>query len=479
MTSLPPIRLSDLAAEVLQVIEQSFASKSYWVIADVTNHTFKQQSNYHYFELVEKDAASNNVVVKFPARAWGTGSQKIAQFEKLTGQRFGNDINVLVNVSVEYHATYGLRLSVLGIDPNFTLGLLEQQRQETLNRLVKEYPDHIQLIDGRYITYNSRLRLNRVIQRIAILSSSTSAGFQDFTHTLENNNHAYRFLTDHYVVMVHGENNARQFIDKMIEVYRSGIAYDALVIIRGGGAQTDFLLFNDYFIGRAIARFPIPVITGIGHQKNETIADLMAHTSTKTPTQAAEFIIAHNRKFEEDMLDLQKRLVIKLQQLLSMRSRSLSSLHSMIVNFIRNYLDDSNERLNRQNLLIAGHSRSLLFKHRSVLHNLASLVSANPKMIIYNRKADLKNICSNFSTFNGLYLKNRQNDLNHYVSVIRMMAPENIMKRGFAVIKAKGRIASSAGEIEKGEEIVILFAEKEIKAIVESKENYGGTELNI
>ncbi|KAA8485014.1 exodeoxyribonuclease VII large subunit [Arcticibacter tournemirensis] len=479
MTSLPSIRLSDLAAEVLQVIEQSFASKSYWVIADVTNHTFKQQSNYHYFELVEKDAASNNVVVKFPARAWGTGSQKIAQFEKLTGQRFGNDINVLVNVSVEYHATYGLRLSVTGIDPNFTLGLLEQQRQETLNRLVREYPDHIQLIDGRYITYNSRLRLNRVIQRIAILSSSTSAGFQDFTHTLENNNHAYRFLTDHYVVMVHGENNARQFVDKIVEVYHSGIAYDAMVIIRGGGAQTDFLLFNDYTVGRAIARFPIPVITGIGHQKNETIADLMAHTSTKTPTQAAEFIIAHNRKFEEDLLGLQKRLVIKLQQTISGQSRALALLHSLTVNYIRNYLDDKNELLNRQNQLITGHSKSLLFKHRSILHNLSSLVSANPRMIIYNRKADLKNICSNLSTFNGLYLKNRQSELNHYVSVIRMMAPENIMKKGFAVIKAKGRITSSADGIEKGEDIVILFAKKEIKAKVESKENYGGTELNL
>ena len=236
------------------------------------------------------------ILAKFSGSAWGTGSQKIAEFEKATGQRFTGGLNVLVKVTVKYQAAYGLQLTLQDIGINFTLGALEQQRQATLLRLVKDNAEHIRIEDGRLKTSNQSLVLNRVIQRIAVISSSTSAGFQDFQHTLENNGWGFSFTVDPYFALIQGDHNAAGLVDKIIEVYRSGVSSDALVIIRGGGAQTDFLIFDHYAIARAIARFPIPVITGIGHQKNETIADLVAHTATKTPTKAAEFIIAHNRE---------------------------------------------------------------------------------------------------------------------------------------------------------------------------------------
>ncbi|WP_431244478.1 exodeoxyribonuclease VII large subunit [Flavobacterium sp. P21] len=139
---------------------------------------------------------------------------------------------------------------------------------------------------------------------MAVISASNSAGNEDFRHTLRHNDFGYSFQADDYYTVVQGDNNAKLFLNKLIEVYSSGIPYDAIIIIRGGGAQSDFLIFDNYQIGRAVAKFPIPVITGIGHQKNVSIVDLMAHTSTKTPTKAAEFIIAHNRSFEMRSLSL-------------------------------------------------------------------------------------------------------------------------------------------------------------------------------
>lgn len=330
----PPkhIRLSELNQKISAAIFNTFNNLSWWVVADVTSHTFRDMKSYHNFELVEKDPVSNRILARIPGKAWGYGSERIEAFEKLTGQRFTNNINVLVNVAVEFHPVYGLQVNLVDIDPAFTLGVLEQQRQAVLEELVAKNPDFIRKVGDRFVTKNNQLKLNVVIQRIAIISSKTSAGVEDLIHTLENNAFGYKFFVDNYHTVVQGENNADQFLAKIIEVYNSGKPYDAVVIARGGGAQTDFLMFDNYYIGRAIARFPIPIITGIGHQKNETIADLMAHTQTKTPTRAAEFIIAHNRAYEEAVAALQRRIVVKSRQMFIYSYRELMMIKQNTIN---------------------------------------------------------------------------------------------------------------------------------------------------
>lgn len=479
MTSPSFLRLSELSSLVVSVIEKAFGNKSFWVVADVSSHTYKAHSNYHYFELVEKDTHSNVILAKFAGRAWGTGSQRIAAFEQVTGQRFGNDIQVLVSVTIEYHAGYGLQLCVSDIDPNYTLGALEQQRLATLARLVKENPGYVSFDGVQYHSFNRSLRLNCVVQRIAVLSSSTSAGFQDFMHTLENNRYGYRFQTDHYPVLVQGENNARLMVDKLVTVYRSDVRYDVVVIVRGGGAQSDLLLFNDYFIGKAIARFPIPVITGIGHQRNETIADVMAHSSTKTPTQAAEFIIAHNRKFEDALTGFEKRIVIKSQQLLSAQVRLLSGLNSAIIHSGREYMSYYKESLAITRQKLTDNSKSALYRHRSDLQYFTSILASSPKVTINNNRTGLKNISANLNIFNGMYFRNRLSGLERYTSMIRLMSPDNILKKGFAIVRAGGKIVTGPDEIEEGSEISVLLGKTDIRAKVESKNEYGGSEFNL
>lgn len=435
MSSPPSIRLSQLTAHITAALDNVFRDRNFWIIADVTSHTFKADKNYHHFDLVEKDPRSSALLAKVSTKAWGKGALSIGHFQHVTGQRFTNNIQVLVNVSVNYHPVFGLQLNLNDIDINFTLGALEQQRQATLDRLVRENPDFIRKEGEEYLTYNKDLPLSRVIQRIAVITSPTSAGWQDFRHTLDHNPRGHRFLTDEYFTLVQGESNANQLVATLVNVFQANQPYDLVVIIRGGGAQTDLLLFDDYNIGKAIAKFPVPVITGIGHQKNETIADLMAHTATKTPTKTAEFIINRNYTFEDALLRLQHQVVITSQQRFSTASRSLARLNNTIV-------------------------------HQS-------------KNILQHRSQDLLLKRSALPTLSTHYLKNQQQDLEHRLSLIRALSPENTLKRGFAIIKAAGRITSHPDDLEIGKDIEVILANKTITSTVKSKTDYDGNDFNI
>jgi exodeoxyribonuclease VII large subunit len=473
------LRLSELNAKIGEIISNTFASVNFWVIADITNHTFRAHKNYHNFELVEKDPHSSNIIAKIQGKAWGSGSVKISNFERITGQKFTNNINVLVNVSVKFHAIYGLQLTVNDIDVNFTLGLLEQQRRATLERLATENPSFIVKTGDQYITKNNQLQLNSVIQRIALISSRTSAGGEDFKHTLKHNPYGYTFFVDDYYTIVQGEDNAEEFLSKLIAVFTSGNCYDAVVITRGGGAQTDFLIFDNYRIGRAAAKFPIPIITGIGHQRNETILDLMAHTATKTPTKAAEFIITHNKAFEDTLVHLQRTIIIRSQQLFSTSFQTLSSLNSSIVNNTRNIITQRKDQLIQKNQVTINVSRSIISNSRNSLTVIAAQLVSKPKIILYNKISDIQNTINNLKTFNAQYLRNQKGYLGHYFSMINMMSPQNILKKGFAIIKSNNKIISNASDIKIDQDIDVILSGTKIKSTVKQKTNYDGPTFDL
>ncbi|MEJ7557686.1 MAG: exodeoxyribonuclease VII large subunit [Pedobacter sp.] len=457
LSSHNSIKLSQLTGHIQQTLDHVFAKQTYWVIADITNYTYKAQANFHYFELVEKDSASSKIIAKIAGRAWGNASLNILNFENATGQKFKNDINVLIQVSVQYSAAFGLQLNLLDIDTNYTLGLFEQQRNQTLERLVKENAQFIQKVGEQYVTRNNSIKLPSVIQRLAIVSSETSAGYLDFKHTLETNPFRYHFEIDDYFTLVQGEVNASQIVGKIIEAFQSENTYDALVIIRGGGAQMDFLVFDNYELSRAVAKFPIPIITGIGHQKNETIVDIMAHTATKTPTKAAEFIIAHNRRFEETILSMQKMMLIKTLQSLTQQKERLGHLNNIMVNS----------------------TKDLLHSYYKNIVNLSRLVLNNPRIVLSDKVKDLKNVIANLKSYNKSYLHSQRGQIAHFQSVARMMSPQNILNKGFAIVKIKEKIQSSADDIREGDEMTVTFAATEVKTIVQSKSTYDGREFDI
>lgn len=243
------MRLSQLSLLIQEALQETFAWKRFWVMAEVSNHSFYAQKGFHYFDLVETENRNGNrksgatIISKIPAVAWATGAARIRAFETVTAQKFGNEIQVLAEVSVDYHPVYGLKLTLLDIDASFTLGQLEQKRQATINRLLEECPEYVWKVDETLYTFNQELELPRVIQRLAVISSRTAAGYEDFLHTIENNPFHYSFTIDGFFTTVQGENNVTELAAAVEEVIsaaaRTGLDYDAVVIIRGGGAGTD------------------------------------------------------------------------------------------------------------------------------------------------------------------------------------------------------------------------------------------------
>ncbi len=469
------IRLSQLATRIEQVLEDAFSTMQFWVIADVTNHTHKVNSNYHYFELVEKVPGSDKLIAKFSAKAWGSGANELALFEKRTGQKFTNNIQVLIRVRVQYHATYSIQLDVTGIDTNFTLGVIEQQRQITLERLCRENAKHIQKRGEEYWTRNKSLQLPLVIQRIAVVCAKDSAGWQDFHHTMENNTYGYRFELSPYFTGVQGEANADAMRKRMLDIFNAPVKYDLVVIIRGGGAQTDFLIFDHYAVGQVIARFPIPVMTGIGHQKNITIADLMAHTSVKTPTKAAESIIDHNRRFQELLLTVQQNIIMKVQQGLVVRNGQLDKLRAQVTNDAHRLISLNKDSLYEIQQRIIGQGRAIPFQHRIGISNLAASLLSQPKIILAAKRKDLEHNADNIRYYQAAFLKNRREYLNYYISYVKNVSPESTLKRGFAMVIYNGKIISDPDLLNTGDKFSVIMRDKELLTTLQNKKDYNGS----
>lgn len=472
------ITLSQLNYQIHQAVNDRFKGLSYWVVADVTSHSFKADKKIHYFELVEKAERNSAITAKIMGKAWGEGAVHLSDFEKKTGQTFTNNLHVLVKVSVDYHPLYGLSVNVLDIDVNFTLGVLERQRNETLKRLAAENDFITKTAEG-YSTLNSRLKLPLVIQRVAVISASNSAGNEDFRHTLQHNDFEYAFQIDDYYTIVQGDNNARLFLNKLIEIYQTGIPYDAVVITRGGGAQSDFLIFDNYSIGRAAAKFPIPIITGIGHQKNVSITDLMAHTNTKTPTKAAEFIIAHNRNFETGLLSIQQHIVIKSQQLFLRHFKVLEDLKRNISRNTRELLLEHKQQLVFTNQRIAADAKDILHEHQKKLSLKAQMTAQISQSLLRSRKSDMDYLAGSLKLFTAGYLRSRNLHLEHMQKSITLMSPQNILKKGYAIVKTNGKIAGDTEHIKEGDDIEVILHDSVLKSTVKEKIHYDGRETVI
>ncbi len=492
------IRLSDLTRRVRQVIHEHFGEQTFWIVAEVSGHKFYPDRDRHYFDLVEKIENSNTEAAKVKANSWEQGSRKIASFEHITGQKFQDGLQVLACVKVNYHIVYGLSLTLMDLDPNFTLGNLERQRKETLAKLLEFNADCIQLVDDRYVTRNQQLGLSCVIQRIALIGSPRSEGYTDFVHTVQTNQFGYRFVIDFYYSSVQGVSAENELVKTLLQVYERHQTdpYDCVVITRGGGAKTDFLVFDTYSLSRVVARFPVPVITGIGHHKDVSIVDMMAHTQTKTPTKAAEFILAHNRNFEENMLRYQQRLIIRVQQKLALENRRLQTTRHELVQVVPHRLSKQREQLMhiKNNLahlparLLSQSVAAMVAIRQSVincarraldgqdanLRQVFSRLTFKPNELVRHHRSDLDQVMHLVRVHCQKLLQGQQTSLRHQESLMRMMSPHNILKKGFAIVSKGDKIVVNPVDIKAGDEITVTLDKTDLISVVNRKtESHG------
>ena len=264
--------------EWLQDIVGNEMSDRYWVRAEIASMSVR---GHCYMELVEK--AENGILsAKVRATCWSNVYGMLsAYFAQETGQALHVGMQVLVEVSVEFHAVYGLSLNVWNIDPNYTLGGLAKQRQMTIQQLTE---------DG-VMDLQKTMELPSLVRRVAVVSSADAAGYGDFCDQLQHNRFGFVFHTQLYPAVMQGDMAARSVVQALRAIVEQVEEWDVVVIIRGGGASTDLSCFDDYNLASHCAQFPLPIVTGIGHTRDVSVVDMVVHTSVKTPTAAAEWLI--------------------------------------------------------------------------------------------------------------------------------------------------------------------------------------------
>ena len=353
--------LKELCDWIQEIVENDLPNR-YWVCAEIASMSVR---GHCYMELVEK-AENGILAAKVRATCWSNVYHLLsAYFLQETGQSLHTGLQVMLEVSVEYHAVYGLSLNVWNIDPTYTLGDLAKQRQATIQQLTE---------DG-VMDLQKALQIPSLPRRVAVISSADAAGYGDFCDQLKHNRFGFKFHVQLYPAVVQGDTAARSVVQALNSIAALEEEWDVVVIIRGGGASTDMSCFDDYNLASHCAQFPLPIIAGIGHTRDVSVVDIVVHTSVKTPTAAAEWLIERVAEQVDRVGGLMLRLQRATQNAVSREKNRLLLYEQQIFNAVRGKAVRERGKLDLWMKTIELHSPERIFKMGY------SLTMVNGKMV--------------------------------------------------------------------------------------------------
>lgn len=328
------ISLYGLTTLIRRTIDQGLPS-AYIVVAEIQSLSVNR-SGHAYLDLVEKSEGGDQIIAQAHATIWASQFRMIrAYFESTTGRQLQSGIKIMVKAKVTFHEIYGLSLNITDILPEYTAGEIAMQRQRTINQLKSE----------GVFDMNKGLALPRLVQKIAVISSATAAGYGDFVKQLQGNQYGYKFFTTLFEASVQGDGAASSIIQQLDIIAELRDQYDCVAIIRGGGSKTDLACFDQLSICQHVCQFPLPVITGIGHDRDESIADLVANTPLKTPTAVAQFLIDRAHGCEMAVDAKAAAIMRKVSMVMSGKIAYIDRAWERIVNRIKNRLVQADARL--------------------------------------------------------------------------------------------------------------------------------------
>lgn len=408
---LPALSLYELNNLVKGVIADTF-SQRFWIRAEMSDVRCNQ-NGHCYLEFIEKDSNNKTIIAKARGSIWSNVFRMLkAYFESETGQAFASGLKVLVQVSVEFHELYGYSLNVHDIDPSYTLG--DQAKNRTL--IIK------QLEEEGVLDLNKELPLAKIANRIAVISSPTAAGYEDFCNQLTNNKDGFIFYNKLFPAIMQGDRTEQSIIAALDRIYENIDKFDAVVIIRGGGATSDLSSFDSYLLAANCAQFPLPIITGIGHERDDTVLDIVAHTRAKTPTAVAEFLIKHIYESASELIDIQDSIIFETNKRLIEEATILNTLVTKYSYIIK---DRTKDQLNKLDII------------SEKIKNAAIRVLQDQKHILESKE-----------------------------QYIEHNSPENILKKGYTLTLSGKKIIKSKAGVKKGDNIVTRFADGEVESLV-------------
>ena len=402
--------LFELNRLVRETIECEMPNE-YWVEAELSE--CRESRGHCYMELIEKDEQTATPIAKASAKCWASKWMLVRPyFERATGQRLVAGMKVLLKVYPQFHEAFGFSWIVTDIDPTYTLGDMARKRQEIIRKLKKEGVFDLQ----------KELTLPLFCQHIAVISSETAAGYGDFCNQLSNNPYGFQFQTQLFPAIMQGEGVEQSIINALERIYDQ--PFDCVVIIRGGGATSDMSGFDTLALAEHVANFPLPIITGIGHDRDESILDMVSHTRVKTPTAAAALLIDHLKEMLDTVMNAQNSITRLVQQKLSTLSAQLSNVSEAIPRLFTIVKTRQEAKIDALQQRIP-----MLLERR--------LLAENHRLQLMEEK-------------------------------LKALDPQLLLKRGYSITLHNGRAVKDATPLKAGDEIETRLAQGLIHSIVKS-----------
>ena len=429
---MEPITLYELNELVKETLELGMPD-TYWVQAELSE--VRVNNGHCYVEFVQKDRRGNGLVAKARGNIWRNVFAILKPtFERATGQLFTAGIKVLVEVSVSFHELYGYSLNVMDIDPSYTLGDMARKRQEILH----------QLQDEGVLELNKELDMPMLPKRIAVISSSTAAGYGDFSNQLANNQGGFYFHTELFPAIMQGDGVEQSILQALDIIYAREEEFDVVVIIRGGGATSDLTGFDTYPLAAAVAQFPLPIITGIGHERDDTVLDMVSHTRVKTPTAAAEFLIDRMQEVADELTDLSQRLYHGAATLLA----------------------NSKERLLRLQTRIPTRAMQRINDHLLYLINVRHNISQAAILQVERKKQQFPLLKQHLLQLSMSIIEKKRFQLTLLQQKTADASPAKLLARGYSITLKNGKVIKDASLLKPGDEIVTKLKRGEVSSIV-------------
>lgn len=429
------ISLKEYLTSVRQAVSNNVEA-DVWVRAEISE--LKVNGSGHcYLTLIEKeDSGRMNVCAKAAAIIWANLYNMVApMFESVTRQPLQRGMSVLVRVSPNFHENYGFSLLISDIDPTFTLGDMARRRQEVIDRLKA---------DGVW-DMNHELPFPVLPQRVAVISSETAAGFGDFINQLDNNARGFKFYWRLFPAIMQGEGAPASIIAALDQVYAHADLFDVVVIVRGGGASADMLAFDDYDLTSCCAQFPLPIISGVGHERDTCVLDLVAWQRCKTPTAVGAMLVDCFEQAYARLDDLAVTLTNETRRLLQNENNRLTTANVLITKSVPLALTNENARLTK---LCAA---------------LRVAVSNNCK----TAEGHLLNAAAGLKSATRALLTAQQSKMELLDQKVKLLSPQTLLDKGYSLTLKNGKVVRSANELQTGDRVELVLADGRRSSVVE------------
>ena len=430
--------LQQVVRSIKKTLEDRY-TQNYWVKAEM--HKLNKYPSGHAFpELVQKD--DNKIVAQITGTIWKQQLERInTKFIEVVKEPLREGTTLLLLVKINYSETFGLGLQILDIDPSFSLGELQKQREETLRKLAKE----------GLLNLNQKLHFPLLPKRVAIISADSSKGLSDFLQVLQENEKSYFIFTHLFNAYLQGDVAVQSIISALKKIKRVKDHFDIVIIVRGGGAEVGMTCYNNYDLCKAIAEFPLPVLTGIGHSTNLNVAEMVSFRNEITPTKLAEFLLQTFREFEQETKRLNREMIAHSLQLIDKTKQDFNGQVRVFKHASLRFTDSLKNELNQQIIELKNTTRYFLKNENDAILSLKNDYRIVTKEIITAERNTLSLISKPIKGSLLHFFERKESDLEQLEKTVNILNPSNVLQRGYSLTLLNGKILSAKNKPKKGD----------------------------